>query len=429
LNRLDLIKKLLLFGVITFLTGQIFFYPFGTDFRLSLSPGAFAFVLLYFSKMPIIPSSFAVGLSVFFGRFMLEYFNHSLEIVDIVIKHFPGGMYYIIYGFFFYMMDIRKHAEKPLLIILLLAIIDALSNLFELTIRNQIINDMQIVISSLILVGLLRNFITVLIYWFIKLYNILILKKAHYHRYIELLILISNLKAELFYLKKSMQDIEKVMQNSYSLYLQVNNLSDKIDRSEKEDYKEKVLFLARDIHEIKKDYQRVTTGIEKVLPNPVEYEKMRLSEIFEIIKTNSNRYIESTEKRIKLKFSTYGNFETDKYYSLVSILNNLIFNAIDAINKNGEITIKEHINQDQVIVIVTDDGRGISEKDLEVIFEPGFSTKFDDKTGTMSTGLGLTHVKSIIEHLKGTISVNSTLGRGTTFTVQIPVDQLMNKGE
>lgn len=429
MNRYDLIKKFLLFGLVTFLSGQIFFYPFGTDFRLSLGPGAFAFALLYFPRMPIIPSSFAVGFFVFVVRVILEYFNHSLEIADIIAKHFPGGMYYILYGLSFHILDIRKHAEKPLLIIVLLTIIDSLTNLAELTVRNQVFSNIQVIFSSLILIGFLRNFITILAYWSIKLYNVLILKKAHYQRYIDLLMLISNLKSELFYLKKSMQDIEEVMQSSYSLYMNINNLSCNIEDPEIENYKEKVLFLARDIHEIKKDYQRVTTGIEKLLPDPVEYERMSLSEIFEIIKSNSSRYIESTGKKIKLKFQAYSNFETDKYYPLVSILNNLIFNAIDATGNNGEIIVKEYISDDNVTIIVSDNGCGISDKDLEVIFKPGFSTKFDEETGTISTGLGLTHAKSIVQHLEGTIFVNSTLGLGTIFTIQIPVSQLICKGE
>lgn len=429
MSKFDLSKKLLLFGFITFVTGQIFFYPFGTDFRLALSPVVFAFVLLYFPRMPIIPSCITVGLCVFTGRFTLDYFNYNLEIMDIILKHYPGGLYYILYGFFFYLLDIRRHAEKPLLVIVLLAVIDSLSNIIELIIRNQIFSDIQIVVSSLIIVAFIRNFITVLVYWSIKLYNVLILKRAHYNRYIELLIFISNLKAELFYLKKSMQDIENVMRNSYSLYMEMNTPENKLDGKGLEEYKEKALSLARDIHEVKKDYQRVIAGIEKLLPDPLEYQEMNISEIFEIIRNNSARYIESTEKSIKLKFQVQDNFQTREYYSLVSILNNLIFNAIDATGDSGEISVKECIMDDSVCITVSDTGTGISPQDLEVIFEPGFSTKFDEITGTMSTGLGLTHVKSIVEHLKGKITVDSIVGVGTTFEIRIPVSQLISKGE
>jgi len=47
----------------------------------------------------------------------------------------------------------------------------------------------------------------------------------------------------------------------------------------------------------------------------------------------------------------------------------------------------------------------------------------------MSTGLGLTHVKSLVEHLSGTISVKSIPGSGTTFIIEIPLAQLTGEGE
>jgi two-component system sensor histidine kinase YcbA len=427
-NKLDTAKRLLISGLLVFITGQVYIYPFGSDFRFSLSPIVFTFVLLYFYRMPVMAAAFVVAASVFSGRFMLEYLSHSMPISEIVLKHYPGGMFYFISGLLFYLLDIRKHAEKPLLAIILLTSIDTMANVIELIMRNQVMQDFSIVLSSLLLVALLRSFIAVLTYWSIRLYNVLILKKAHYNRYIELLFFISNLKAELFYLRKSMQDIEKVMNSSYSMYAQISGIGDAIGHDLKP-YKEKALSLAKDIHEIKKDYQRVITGIEKLLPNPVESEKMTLSEIFEIIRDNSKRYIESIGKETNLKFQSQDNPIIKQYYSLVSILNNLIFNAIDATNEKGEIVVLEYTEGDNLIIKVTDDGRGIPEDQLKVIFEPGFSTKYDPKTGTMSTGLGLTHVKSLVEHLKGCITVKSDPGNGTTFLVTIPLAQLTSKGE
>lgn len=429
MNKLDTTKRLLISGLLVFITGQIYIYPFGSDFRFSLSPIVFAFVLLYFSRMPIIAAAFVVAVSVFSGRFMLEYLNNSMPVIDIIAKHYPGGMFYFISGLLFYLLDIRKHVEKPLLAIILLTSIDTMANVIELIIRNQIMQDFSVVLSSLLLVAILRSFIAVLAYWSIRLYNVLILKKAHYNRYIELLLFISNLKAELFYLRKSMQNIEKVMNSSYSMYVQMNGLGDSVGQKDIKLYKEKALSLAKDIHEIKKDYQRVITGVEKLLPNPVESEKMTLSEIFEIIKDNSKRYIESIGKRTSLKFQSHDNLIIKQYYSLVSILNNLIFNAIDATVENGEIAVLEYIEGDNLIITVTDNGRGIPSDQLKVIFEPGFSTKYDPKTGTMSTGLGLTHVKSLVEHLKGCISVKSDPGSSTAFLIKIPLAQLTGKGE
>ncbi len=62
---------------------------------------------------------------------------------------------------------------------------------------------------------------------------------------------------------------------------------------------------------------------------------------------------------------------------------------------------------------------------MPYIFNPGFTTKFDQNTGgEPSTGIGLAHVKNIVEHLKGTIIVESKKNIGTTFKISIPLDSL-----
>jgi signal transduction histidine kinase len=72
-----------------------------------------------------------------------------------------------------------------------------------------------------------------------------------------------------------------------------------------------------------------------------------------------------------------------------------------------------------VAVSVSDTGRGIPEKDLDSIFEPFFSTK-----GQAGTGLGLSITRDIVEKLGGIIDVASESGKGTTFTVNLPVEKV-----
>ncbi len=97
---------------------------------------------------------------------------------------------------------------------------------------------------------------------------------------------------------------------------------------------------------------------------------------------------------------------------------NLIMNAIQAIEtKNGIVSIgifDDVQDSDNVIVKVSDTGLGISQDVLPKIFEPLFTTK------QIGTGLGLSSCKNIIEQHGGTITVSSTVGKGTTFTIKIP---------
>ena len=114
------------------------------------------------------------------------------------------------------------------------------------------------------------------------------------------------------------------------------------------------------------------------------------------------------------------------------IIMNLVVNAKDAIDKeNGIIKVKTYaktvekdimaidgiIKQGEYIILeISDNGVGIPEENLEKIFEPFFTTKKKDK----GTGLGLSSVFGIIKQNKGYIKVESTPGKGSTFSVFFP---------
>jgi PAS domain S-box-containing protein len=98
---------------------------------------------------------------------------------------------------------------------------------------------------------------------------------------------------------------------------------------------------------------------------------------------------------------------------------NLILNAIDAMPEGGALTMKSRLNsqKDLVEISVEDTGYGIEDQDLPHIFEPFYTTK----TGGIGLGLGLSTVYGIIDRHKGTITVNSELGKGTIFTIKLPL--------
>lgn len=104
---------------------------------------------------------------------------------------------------------------------------------------------------------------------------------------------------------------------------------------------------------------------------------------------------------------------------LQQVFLNIINNAIDAIGKDGEITINTRsLNQSSRIIIeISDTGPGIPKEVLQKIFDPFFTTKEVGK----GTGLGLSISYSIIEKLGGRIMVASEEGKGTTFTIYLPV--------
>ncbi len=103
---------------------------------------------------------------------------------------------------------------------------------------------------------------------------------------------------------------------------------------------------------------------------------------------------------------------------LQEILLNLINNAFSAMEDGGhlEVTVR-CTHQDSVSVTVTDDGCGIPEADLKRVYEPFFSTK----TKKGGTGLGLSITYGLVQEIGGTISVKSKVGKGTSFTVTLPL--------
>jgi len=102
---------------------------------------------------------------------------------------------------------------------------------------------------------------------------------------------------------------------------------------------------------------------------------------------------------------------------LNQVFMNLIVNAAHAIKESGTITIKTGCQDDWVWVDVGDDGEGIPKENLTRIFDPFFTTKPIGK----GTGLGLSLSYNIIAKHGGRIEVESEVGKGTHFTVHLPV--------
>jgi PAS domain S-box-containing protein len=101
---------------------------------------------------------------------------------------------------------------------------------------------------------------------------------------------------------------------------------------------------------------------------------------------------------------------------------NLIINAIDATEGNGEVKIRVSVDQDtadreDAVIEVSDDGRGIGEEDQARIFNPFFTTRRE------GTGLGLPAVRRIARAHGGGVQVKSKLGRGSTFTIRLPMNR------
>jgi CheY-like chemotaxis protein/anti-sigma regulatory factor (Ser/Thr protein kinase) len=100
---------------------------------------------------------------------------------------------------------------------------------------------------------------------------------------------------------------------------------------------------------------------------------------------------------------------------LREVLTNLLFNAVDAMPNGGVITLRSRTLKDAVRIEVADTGTGMTDEVRERCMEPFFSTKAEN-----GTGLGLAMVSGIIRRHDGTLDIESTPGRGTTFHLTLP---------
>lgn len=103
---------------------------------------------------------------------------------------------------------------------------------------------------------------------------------------------------------------------------------------------------------------------------------------------------------------------------LQSVIMNIVMNAVDAMEGKGLLTVETNVDEagEQVLLLISDTGKGIPDKIKALIFEPFFTTKRPGE----GTGLGLAVVYGIVKRAGGRISVDSSPG-GTTFTVRLPI--------
>jgi signal transduction histidine kinase len=122
--------------------------------------------------------------------------------------------------------------------------------------------------------------------------------------------------------------------------------------------------------------------------------------------------------RIKLKgikidkqYEEVGDIYADAGSVKTAILN-IILNAVEAMeHTKGELKIKTSTDDDRVVLTISDNGQGMSSEILEKLFEPFYSSKPN------GMGLGLTSAQNIIYNHKGTIDIESEIGKGTTFII------------
>lgn len=157
----------------------------------------------------------------------------------------------------------------------------------------------------------------------------------------------------------------------------------------------------------------------------LEFSEVDINELLERCITLSQHKLSLQNIEIKTDLNPMIASVSGDFNQIQQCIINLIFNAIDAMPDGGTLSIKSVLNANKGVVQIeiADTGFGIAKEDLPHIFDPFYTTK----TEGSGLGLGLSTVYGIIDRHKGTITVESEVGKGTVFRITLPVGKQVER--
>ena len=397
---------------------QINFNLFHTDFKISIGSIAFAVALAIFGEYKIIPVTFLSATGVLVVRTLLNWMNWGIMDPG---KYFPEFIFYLVYGIAFFIYCKKHNYKVTTHSAGTLFFVDVFANLVELLCRVSKYSINWQTIFSIIVIAVLRTATIVFVIWCLNYYKFSLLRQEHVERYQKLLLLISKMNDEVVLMQKNRKMIESTMSTSYKLFQEMEK------RNVDKELTTKALDIAKDVHELKKEYSLILRGLSEAMELNTSEEGMDLKDIFRVLHHSLMKGIPQN-KNVKLDFTFEDNLYTEHHYFVLSVFRNLINNAIEASDKEvAQISVCQKTTQKEYVFTVKDNGPGIDKENLDQIFLPGFSTKINFETGEVNRGLGLELVKDLVENQwEGNIEVTSCPGE-TVFTIRIPKEKW--KGE
>lgn len=413
------LKQIGILSLLIVLAAQVNLDVFTNNFLVSIGILLFPVFVYLFQEIPLIPITLLSGAGVFLSRILIYGIQSGFH-TDNVINHFPEFFFYLTYGiasyFYFKHHDYKLQGKHWPAILL---VMDYCANLVELLFRlgtGAFALNMQL---NIIVVAFVRTVILWAVIRGLGHYKFTLLNLEHANRYQRLILLISKLNGEVIWMKKNTALIEETMARSYKLFSAMQEAQ--VDPALSQD----ALAVAKDIHEIKKEYLLILRGISEAMDLNLQDNGMTLTDILVLLEDTLTAAAHEKGKELTLNKEYSQDLFTDKHYFLLSIFRNLFTNALEA-NEEEQVvlTFIQQEDNDNYTFLIRDNGPGIPAENLPLIFMPGFSTKINFNTGEVSRGLGLNLVKDIIENqFHGSIHAESKPGE-TTFYIRIPKSEL-----
>jgi signal transduction histidine kinase len=202
-----------------------------------------------------------------------------------------------------------------------------------------------------------------------------------------------------------------------SIGIHIQLIQRSLTRNEKVDRDEVLGFIDIVNEEVERLNKIVVDFLFAVRPMDTKLEEKDLnsliSDLIQFLQYELNE--EGIESELHLD-ETLPELLLDERFMKQALLN-IIKNAIAAMPEGGKLTIETARHDNEAVLRITDTGEGMSEDVLNKIFEPYFTTK------DFGSGIGLTLVYKVVKEHYGDISVDSEVGKGTTFSVHLPLPQ------
>lgn len=415
--RLTVWQRQLLIGVVVALTSQVHLSLWAEGFRVSAAAILYPVLLITLLGDRRRPDTGLVtGLCVLLIRVAIDLLG-GMPLSHSLLIEYPGGVFYLCYDALLCLLISERRAVPPLRLSLSLWLCDFASNLLNLWLSSRF--TMLTNLLPLAGVALVRSLTACAILWAGQGYRQLLLRSEHEQRYRRLFLMTANLKTELYFLKKDAEDIEGVMSGAYRLYEKLEG------QQAPEELTSLALSIARDVHEVKKDNLRIIRGLEEDVAEAYDHQAMTLSDLLSILEVSTRQFLGEKRECIRLECQYRRDLPIREHYRLLSVLKNLVTNAAEAIQADrghGTVRVTIGTEEDRFRLTVADDGPGIPPRAMKMLFQVGYSTKFNEATGDINRGVGLPAVQYIMDELGGAVRVESEPGKGTTFFVDLPLN-------
>ena len=450
-------QQVLILSALIVIVAQVNLHVFTDSFKVSIAPILIPVILCYAGHLPLIPLAFCSSGGVYLclsGIYLVR--SGAMPGASVF---FPEACFYFIMGMLywgytrFHPAGVQRHG-----FLLYVFFFDYLSNAAELFLHfylHSFAADKQLFILA---VAAVRTFIVWLILFVADRYRLTLLRRAHAERYQRLILLMSRLEGEVTWMEKNANRIEDTMNTAYDMYRDLQKSGSPES--------ERALDVAKEIHEIKKEYYLIMRGISEALNRESRESGMSFQDLFTILGESLKTLASTQGIQVTLVTDFQDSLYTSDPYTMVSIFRNLFSNSLDAAEaeenrKELTITVTERRReaagseargeessstedacgekscgessgadsrataQAAYLIDIRDNGPGIPAELRDQIFNPGFSTRINYETGVISRGLGLPVVQDLAQRLGGSIELlEQTGGPGACFRLTIPESRL-----